>query len=66
MVDLGNDLKLLKRYASRIIEELEKNHLMVDVDSEGIGYLICVEVEAGYVPWWTEMEEIVDEHIRYR
>lgn len=49
--DLGEDLKLVKRYAADIVEELGVNELMIDPDAHGIGYLTCAKVEPKDIPW---------------
>ncbi|KAF2750109.1 hypothetical protein M011DRAFT_474586 [Sporormia fimetaria CBS 119925] len=50
-LDLGDDLKTLKEYASNVVEDLAKNELMIDSDSNGVGYLTCVKVGREDLPW---------------
>ncbi|KAF2275201.1 uncharacterized protein EI97DRAFT_379662, partial [Westerdykella ornata] len=49
--DLAEDLKSLKAYASHIVEKVGANELMIDPDTNGIGYLTCVKVSAEDIPW---------------
>lgn len=55
--DLAGDLKDLRTMASMCVRKLARNRLMVDGDEvrdgkgKGLGYLTCVEIGDGDVPW---------------
>ncbi|KAF2738588.1 hypothetical protein EJ04DRAFT_428779 [Polyplosphaeria fusca] len=49
--DLGEELKLLKQYASRAVQVLASNELMLDPDANDVGYLTCVKVGKQDFPW---------------
>lgn len=51
---LSEDLALLKRSASEIVEDLAVNELMLDVEaktSSKVGYLTCTKVDVEDIPW---------------
>ncbi|KAF2790815.1 hypothetical protein K505DRAFT_199975, partial [Melanomma pulvis-pyrius CBS 109.77] len=49
--DLGDDLKTLKAYAMVVVAELAENELMIDPDSQNVGYLTCVKIQPQDFPW---------------
>ncbi|KAF9695045.1 hypothetical protein EKO04_007028 [Ascochyta lentis] len=48
---LGEDLRILKEFASGIVEHLARNQLSLDVEEHKVGWLTCVKVEKEDVPW---------------
>jgi hypothetical protein len=55
--DLAADLKMLKEYASKTVEDITKNNLMLDVEANLVGYLTCVDVTPADYPWALAAEE---------
>ncbi|KAJ4353146.1 hypothetical protein N0V95_003618 [Ascochyta clinopodiicola] len=51
METLGEDLRILKEFASEIVENLAKNELSLDVEENKVGWLTCAKVEKEDVPW---------------
>lgn len=49
--DLGEDMRGLRAQAGKVVERLAQNRLMVEPDGRGLGYLTCVGVGDGDVPW---------------
>lgn len=49
--ELGEDVVKLRGCAKGAVERLADNQLMIDPDEHGVGYLTCVKVEEGDVPW---------------
>ncbi|KAL1608268.1 hypothetical protein SLS60_003207 [Paraconiothyrium brasiliense] len=49
--DLGEDMGMLREHASRVVEKLVDNQLMIDPDAHGVGYLTCVKVADVDVLW---------------
>ncbi|KAF2446118.1 hypothetical protein P171DRAFT_483488 [Karstenula rhodostoma CBS 690.94] len=49
--ELGEDLRSLRAQAKGVVGRLARNGLMVEPDGHGVGYLTCVEVGEGDVPW---------------
>ncbi|KZM19510.1 hypothetical protein ST47_g9423 [Ascochyta rabiei] len=48
---LGEDLRILKEFASEIVENLARNELSLDVEENKVGWLTCAKVEKEYIPW---------------
>lgn len=55
--ELAADLKILKEYASKTVEDLTKNKLMLDVEVHNIGYLTCTDITPGDYAWVVMAEE---------
>lgn len=53
---LGEDLTMLKEYASGIVKNLARNGLSLYVEEYKVGWLTCVKVEMGDIPWRTGIE----------
>ncbi|KAF1851016.1 uncharacterized protein K460DRAFT_412639 [Cucurbitaria berberidis CBS 394.84] len=49
--NLSEDLTLLKKHASGIVEELAANELMLDVEANHVGYLTCTKVGDEDILW---------------
>ncbi|KAF1957374.1 hypothetical protein CC80DRAFT_470586 [Byssothecium circinans] len=49
--DLRDDLKQLKEYVAELVEEIASNELMIDPDTNNIGYLTCAKVGNDDIPW---------------
>ena len=48
---LDEDLTILKEYASDVVRDLARNELSLDVEEHRVGWLTCVKVESGDIPW---------------
>lgn len=55
--DLAEDLRSLKKFASKAVENLCRNNLMLDPELHRIPYLTCVDVGMRDLPWRTDAEE---------
>jgi hypothetical protein len=49
--DLGEELKVLKEYASEIVRDVAENELMIDPEAHKIGYLTCAKIKPEDIPW---------------
>ncbi|GME46568.1 hypothetical protein BKCO1_460006 [Neofusicoccum parvum] len=56
--DLADDLRSLKKFASRAVENICRNNLMLDPDTHKIPYLTCVDVGMKELPWAAGVEGI--------
>jgi hypothetical protein len=54
MGGLEEDLGLLKGCAMGLMKDLGKNEAGVDVEAEAVGWLTCVRIGRGDVPWENE------------
>ncbi|OJD31610.1 uncharacterized protein BKCO1_460006 [Diplodia corticola] len=54
--DLAEDLRTLKKFASKVVEKLCANNLMLDPELYGIPYLTCMDVGTKDLPWLAEKE----------
>lgn len=54
--DLADDLRSLKQFAAKTVENLCRNNLMLDPDSHKIPYLTCVDVGLKDLPWLTDTD----------
>ncbi|KAK0662226.1 hypothetical protein DIS24_g1983 [Lasiodiplodia hormozganensis] len=54
--DLAEDLRSLKKFASKAVESLCRNNLMLDPELHKIPYLTCVDVGMRDLPWQTDAE----------
>ncbi|KAL1642033.1 hypothetical protein SLS58_005621 [Diplodia intermedia] len=52
--DLAEDLRSLKKFASKVVGPLCRNNLMLDPELHRISYLICVDVGTRDLPWLVE------------
>lgn len=48
---LGEDLRILKEYAGRIVQELARHGLCLDVEENKVGWLTCAKLGREDVPW---------------
>jgi hypothetical protein len=53
---LEEDLDMLKRLASAIVREVARNELVLDVEESNVGYLTCVKIGKGNLPWLAHKE----------
>ena len=51
MESVGEDLRILKEFASEIVQDLATNELSLDVEEHKVGWLTCVKVEQEDIPW---------------
>ncbi|KAI4691232.1 uncharacterized protein J4E84_003523 [Alternaria hordeiaustralica] len=51
VASLSEDLAILKREASAYVEDLAKNESLLDVERQKVGWLTCVKVGKGDIPW---------------
>jgi hypothetical protein len=52
---LEEDLRMLKECASRVVEDVSRNELCLDVEGrEKVGYLTCVKIRNEDIPWRAE------------
>lgn len=49
--NLSEDLAILKREASVYVADLAKNESLLDVERQKVGWLTCVKVGKGDIPW---------------
>jgi hypothetical protein len=54
--DLADDLKCLKEYTGLLVKELAANELMIDPDTNDVGYLTCAKIEGEDVPWLASLQ----------
>lgn len=53
---LEEDMGLLKMYASRVMQDLTKNELSLDVEENRVGWLTCAKIESVDIPWRAEAD----------
>ncbi|KAJ4303076.1 hypothetical protein N0V90_001967 [Kalmusia sp. IMI 367209] len=49
--EMSEDMIKLRAYAAKVVEKLAVNELMIEPDTNGVGYLTCVQVRDADVPW---------------
>jgi hypothetical protein len=49
--ELDENLNILKTHASEIVEDLARNELSLDVEENKVGWLTCVKIGQGDIPW---------------
>ncbi|KAJ8110556.1 hypothetical protein OPT61_g6638 [Boeremia exigua] len=54
---LDEDLRILKEFASSIVEDLARNELSLDVRDHQVGWLTCVKIQTEDIPWRAEAKK---------